>query len=94
MMINSITEAKAQLSALVDRVAKGETIIIGRAGRAIARLVPYVDVPSARTPGALRGKIRIARDFDELPVDTATGVSDQRVSGRSRPTSTVRTPRS
>ncbi len=71
MMINSITEAKAQLSALVERVAKGETIIIGRAGKPIAKLVPYSNMPGTRSPGALRGKIRIARDFDDLPDDIA-----------------------
>ena len=70
-MISSITEAKAQLSALIERVAKGETIVIGRAGRPVARLVPYVATPGPREPGALRGKIRIAPDFDRLPDDVA-----------------------
>lgn len=78
MMINSITEAKAQLSALIERVAKGETIIIGKAGKPVAKLVPYANTAIVRTPGALRGKIRIAPDFDELPDDIAAafGVRD------------------
>ncbi len=70
-MINSITEAKAQLSALIERVAKGETIVIGRAGKPIAKLVPWSPTSEDRVPGALRGKIRIGRDFDELPPDVA-----------------------
>jgi prevent-host-death family protein len=71
-MINSITEAKAQLSALIERVAKGETIVIGRAGKPIAKLVPWSPTQENRKPGALRGKIKIAADFDELPADIAS----------------------
>lgn len=71
MVINTITEAKAQLSALVDRAARGEEIIISKAGKAVAVLVPYPRAVHARKPGRLRGRIRIADDFDTLPEDIA-----------------------
>jgi len=71
MQITNISEAKAQLSALVERVRAGEDIIIGKAGRPVARLVKYENSRQARRPGALKGKIRIADDFDELPDDLA-----------------------
>ena len=71
MVINTITEAKAQLSALVDRAARGEEIVISKAGKAMAVLVPYSKASTARVPGRLRGKIRIAADFDSLPGDIA-----------------------
>lgn len=71
MVINTITEAKAQLSALVDRAAGGEEIIISKAGKAVAALVPYSRATGVRKPGRLRGKIRIADDFDTLPEDIA-----------------------
>lgn len=71
MIINTITEAKAQLSALVDRAAQGEEIIISKAGKAVAVLVPYSRAVHARIPGRLRGRIRIADDFDTLPEDIA-----------------------
>jgi prevent-host-death family protein len=49
----NIAEAKAKLSALVDRVAAGEEIILCRAGRPMARLMPLAErVP--REPGILR----------------------------------------
>ena len=60
----SIYEAKTTLSHLVDQALRGDEIVITRHGRPVARLVP---ARSARTPrklGALRGKIRVARDFD------------------------------
>lgn len=71
MVVNTITEAKAQLSALVDRAANGEGIIICKAGKAVAVPVPYARATGVRRPGRLRGKIRIADDFDTLPEDIA-----------------------
>ena len=71
MQITNISEAKAQLSALIERVRAGEDVIIGKAGRPVARLVKYENSRQARQPGALKGKIRISDDFDELPEDLA-----------------------
>lgn len=71
MVVNTITEAKAQLSELVDRAAHGEEIIISKAGKAMAVLTPYSSATGERRPGRLRGKIRIADDFDALPEDIA-----------------------
>lgn len=51
--IINIAEAKARLSALVDRAAAGEEIVLSRAGRPIARLMPLADrLP--RQPGVCR----------------------------------------
>lgn len=63
-MIVNMHEAKTQLSKLIRRVEAGEEIIIGRNDRPVARLVPYQDRPTTRAPGRLRGRIRIAEDFD------------------------------
>ena len=69
MQITNITEAKAQLSALIEKVAHGEEVIIGKAGKPVARLVPFERLSRPREPGALRGRIVIAGDFDDLPDD-------------------------
>jgi len=69
MPITNISEAKAQLSALIERVLAGEEIIIGKAGKPVARLVKFERPDGPRHPGALKGRIRIAEDFDELPDD-------------------------
>jgi prevent-host-death family protein len=71
MQFTNISDAKAQLSALIERVVAGEEVIIGKAGKPVAKLVRYERSQEARAPGALRGKIRIADDFDELPPDIA-----------------------
>ncbi|MBN1947464.1 MAG: type II toxin-antitoxin system Phd/YefM family antitoxin [Bradymonadales bacterium] len=71
MIVNTITEAKAQLSALIERVQQGEEVIIHKAGKPVAVLIAYGGYSEKRVPGALRGQIEIAPDFDELPPDIA-----------------------
>jgi prevent-host-death family protein len=60
----NIYDAKTKLSQLVDRVAEGEEIIIARAGRPVARLVAFLPSSPTRKPGRLRGRVKVARDFD------------------------------
>jgi len=71
MHVTNISEAKAQLSALIEKVLAGEEIIIGKAGKPVARLVKFENNRDARKPGALQGKIKISGDFDTLPDDMA-----------------------
>jgi len=71
MKVETISEAKAQLSSLVDRALAGEEVIIGRAGRPVVRLVALVEGGEQRKAGSLAGKLWIADDFDELPRDIA-----------------------
>ena len=71
MLITNISEAKTQLSALIKKVMAGQEVIIGKAGKPVAKLVRYERSEKPRQPGALRGKIKIGEDFDELPMDIA-----------------------
>jgi prevent-host-death family protein len=57
-------EAKTRLSQLVDRALAGEEIVIGRAGKPAVRLVPVAGGEAPRVPGAWKGRIRVADDFD------------------------------
>lgn len=61
----NIHEAKTHLSRLLERVETGQEIVIARAGRPVARLVPYRVRTSPRVPGLWRGLVRIAPDFDQ-----------------------------
>ena len=66
----NIYDAKTRLSQLVDQAAKGEEIVIARAGRPVARLVAWRAPGAVRKPGRLRGKIRVRKNFDApLPPD-------------------------
>jgi prevent-host-death family protein len=65
-------EAKTKLSQLVERAEAGEDIIIARNGTPVARLVPVARTSSlAAVHGALRGRVHLAEDFDELPDEIA-----------------------
>jgi prevent-host-death family protein len=66
-VVINVHQAKTHLSRLIDRAAAGEEIVIGKAGKPMARLVPYREQRSPRRPGALRGRVRVAEDFDETP---------------------------
>ncbi|MCP4361771.1 MAG: type II toxin-antitoxin system Phd/YefM family antitoxin [Chloroflexi bacterium] len=71
MQITNISDAKASLSKLVEKVLMGEEIIIGKAGKPVAKLVPYDLDKSPRELGVghWKGEIWIADDFDDLPED-------------------------
>lgn len=66
----NIYDAKTRLSELVDRAADGEEIVIAKAGRPVARLVPLRAVGEARAPGRWGNAVKIAPDFDApLPAE-------------------------
>lgn len=61
----NVHEAKTHLSRLLAEVEDGEEIVIARAGKPVARLVRDNGAPlQPRKPGALKGKIWMADDFD------------------------------
>lgn len=63
----NVHEAKTHLSRLLARVEAGEEVVIARAGRPVARLVPVGAPAAGRVLGADAGRLWIADDFDELP---------------------------
>jgi prevent-host-death family protein len=71
MVITNISDAKASLSKLVEMVLQGQEVIIGKAGKPVAKLVPYDADTSPRKLGSgnWKGRIWIADDFDDLPED-------------------------
>ncbi|SOY39780.1 type II toxin-antitoxin system Phd/YefM family antitoxin [Cupriavidus taiwanensis] len=66
----NIHDAKTNFSRLVDAASGGEEIIIAKAGKPAARLVPMESTKVTRRFGVLKGKIHVADDFDApLPDD-------------------------
>lgn len=62
----NIHEAKTHLSRLVERVQAGEEIVIAKAGRPAARLVP---IEASRKPikiGGLKGRITVPDNFNTM----------------------------
>jgi prevent-host-death family protein len=61
----NIHQAKTELSKLVERAEAGEEVVIARAGRPVAKLVPLNRVRGRRKLGLLDGKFRIPDDFNK-----------------------------
>ncbi|HUG30901.1 MAG TPA: type II toxin-antitoxin system Phd/YefM family antitoxin [Candidatus Limnocylindria bacterium] len=61
----NIHEAKTHLSRLIERVEAGEEITLARAGRPVARIVPYTSRRQPRTPGIWKGRVVIHPEFDD-----------------------------
>ncbi|HDN79959.1 MAG: type II toxin-antitoxin system Phd/YefM family antitoxin [Chloroflexi bacterium] len=66
MVIVNVYEAKTHFSKLLLRVEAGEEIIIAKAGKPVARLIPFTQHPPKRkrVPGSAKGRIWVSPDFD------------------------------
>ena len=70
----NIHEAKTHFSRYVEEAAQGKEIIIAKAGKPLARIVPLVAIKAPRKLGLLNGKARIPDDFNApLPDDVLAG---------------------
>jgi prevent-host-death family protein len=67
--IVNVHAAKSNLSRLLERAEAGEEIVIARAGKPVAKLVPYVADRPKRVFGRLKGQIRILPGFDDLDAE-------------------------
>ena len=67
----NIHEAKTHFSRLLEKVAKGESFIIAKAGKPIGKLGPLddVDKPKKRRIGFMEGEIVVPEDFDTMMAD-------------------------
>jgi len=66
----NVHEAKTHLSRLLEQVLSGEEVIISKAGKPVAKLIPLEPEKLAkRKPGLLKGKMRLSANFDDpLPL--------------------------
>lgn len=65
----NVHEAKTHLSRLLERVERGEEVVIARAGTPVARLLPFEPRPTARELGGDHGRLDIPADFDAALAD-------------------------
>jgi len=72
----NIHEAKTHLSKLIERVAAGEEIVISKAGKPVAKLVPYSAQTAPRTGGFLAGQIWEAADCWEPDNDLTDSMTE------------------
>ena len=61
----NVHEAKRHFSKLLECVMSGEEVVITKAGKPVARIVPFItDDTSPRKPDMDKGKVIIQPDFD------------------------------
>lgn len=65
MKIINVQDAKTHLSRLLEQVAGGEDIVLGKHGKPMARLTAYAPDREPRILGGLEKQIQVAPDFDE-----------------------------
>jgi prevent-host-death family protein len=65
----NIHDAKTNLSRIIERVEHGEEIIISRAGRPVAKVVPLKGSVQRAGRGSLRGLLALAPDWDSAEVN-------------------------
>jgi prevent-host-death family protein len=67
----NIHEAKTNLSRIIERVERGEEIIISRAGRPVAKVIPLVRSVSRTARGSLRGRLTLSDDWDSAETNAS-----------------------
>jgi prevent-host-death family protein len=67
----NIHDAKTQLSRIIERVERGEEVIINRAGTPVAKVVPLPRTTRRSGRGSLRGRVSLPADWDSPAVNDA-----------------------
>jgi len=65
----TIQEAKAHLSQLVERAAKGESFVIAKAGKPMVKVVPIEQLEALQPFGFMKNEIQFPDDFDTMAAD-------------------------
>ena len=65
----NIHDAKTHLSQIIERVERGEEIIISRAGHPVAKVVPLAGRIQRAGRGSLRGQLVLSPDWDSDAVN-------------------------
>jgi prevent-host-death family protein len=65
MTIYNVHEAKTHFSKLLELVLNGEEVVIAKAGKPVARILPVIKEMPKRVPGIDKGKVTIMPDFDD-----------------------------
>jgi prevent-host-death family protein len=68
MIERTVTQAKGQLSALVEAALNGQEVVLSRSGRAVVKIVPIGAQTRTREPGGLQHLV-LPDDFDVTDAD-------------------------
>lgn len=66
-IVVNVHDAKTQFSKLLEQAHAGQEIILAKAGKPYARMVPLEQPNRVRQPGLLAGRLDLSRFDDPLP---------------------------
>jgi antitoxin (DNA-binding transcriptional repressor) of toxin-antitoxin stability system len=72
-----VREFRGNLTSFLKRVEDGERFVLTSHHKVVAEIGPPSKDTVVRRPGALRGKIKVAEDFDSLPADVLRSMEDE-----------------
>lgn len=71
-----VREFRSHLTSFLRQVEEGQRFVLTSHHRVVAEIGPPPSDGAIRKPGALRGKIKLADDFDALPADALKFMED------------------
>jgi len=72
-----VREFRGNLTSFLKQVEDGQRFVLTSHHKVVAEIGPPSQEPVVRKPGALRGKIKVADDFDSLPADVLASMEDE-----------------
>ena len=72
-----VREFRGNLTSFLKRVEDGQRFVLTSHHKVVAEIGPPSKDTVVRKPGALRGKIKVADDFDSLPEDVLAAMEDE-----------------
>jgi prevent-host-death family protein len=63
------SDAKARFSELLDEVERGDTIVITRHGKVVARMIPDQDAQRTRTQEAIAGILELRKHTKPVSIE-------------------------
>jgi prevent-host-death family protein len=73
----NIHKAKTHLSRLLEGVAQGESFVIAKSGKPVAKVIPILDKPPQRI-GFMEGQFKVPGDFDTMCAEDIRSMFEDR----------------
>lgn len=77
-IVVNVHDLKTNYSKYLEQVIGGEEILLGKHGKAVAKMVPLSQAKTPRTPGALKGKIWVSEGFGEPMADLWDAIGNKK----------------
>ncbi|HWZ65470.1 MAG TPA: type II toxin-antitoxin system prevent-host-death family antitoxin [Patescibacteria group bacterium] len=77
-IVVNVHDFKTNYSKYLEQAISGQEILLGKHGKAVAKIIPLTPTKKSRVPGALKGKIWVSDDFDEPMLELWTTIGSKK----------------